>query len=185
LVALTGIEWVKRQSTVVLTDTSCSFSVQVRSAEHPFGSPPTGWCDRGVTSCGVTSIVRGLPGRGLEAQCATYRDNRVLVPRSSNGARGRCFRSAGLRAADYETIRSSQIAENSFYRPSFPPAIQAVVAHVEQVSEQVAAPLPFPISSTAEVEQARCRRASEGIQLKRTAVPMISSIQPRAHRGES
>jgi hypothetical protein len=59
------------------------------------------------------------------------------------------------------------------------------VAQVEQVSEQVAAPLPFPMNTTAEVEQVRRLRASEGIQLKGTAVSMISSIQPRAHRGES
>ena len=59
------------------------------------------------------------------------------------------------------------------------------MAHVEQVSEQVAAPLLFPITTTAEVEQVRRVRASEGIQLQSTAVPMISSIQLRAHRGES
>jgi hypothetical protein len=88
------------------------------------------------------------------------------------------------RPADYETIRSSQIAENPFHRPSFAAAIEAVVAQVEQVSEQVAAPL-FAITTTAEVEQVRPVRASEGIQLQSTVVPMISSIQLRAHRGES
>jgi hypothetical protein len=53
---------------------------------------------------------------------------------------------AGLnrRPADYETIQSSQIAENSSHRPSFAPAVEAVVAQVEQVSEQVTAPPPFP-----------------------------------------
>jgi hypothetical protein len=75
-------------------------------------------------------------------------------------------------------------AENSLHRHSFAPAIEAVVAQVEQVSEQVAAPLPFPIITTAEVEQVR-RRASEGVQLKGIAVPIVSSIRPRAHRGES
>jgi hypothetical protein len=89
------------------------------------------------------------------------------------------------RPADYETIKSSQIAENSFHCPSFAPAIEAVVAQVEQVSEQVAAPPPFPITITAEVEQVRRLCASECVQLKGTPVPMPSSIQPRAHRGES
>ena len=89
------------------------------------------------------------------------------------------------RPADYETIRSSQIAENSFHRPFFAPAIKVVVAQLEQVSEQVAAPLPFPITTTAEVEQVRRVRASERIQLQSNAVPMISSIQLRAYRGES
>jgi len=59
------------------------------------------------------------------------------------------------------------------------------VAQVEQVSEQVAAPLPFPATTAAEVEQVSCLRVSEGIELKATAVPMISSILRRAHRGES
>jgi len=87
--------------------------------------------------------------------------------------------------ADYETIRSSQIAENSFHRPFFAPAIEAVVAQVEQASEQVAAPPPFPMTTAAEVEQVSCPRVSEGIELKATAVPMICSILLRAHRGES
>jgi len=89
------------------------------------------------------------------------------------------------RPADYETIRSSQIAENSFHRPSFAPAIQTVVAQVEQVSEQVAAPIPFPMITTVEVEQVRRLRASESIRSKGTAVSMTSSIQLRAHRGKS
>ena len=59
------------------------------------------------------------------------------------------------------------------------------MAQVEQVSEQVAAPLPFPATTAAEVEQVSCLRVSEGIELKATAVPMISSILRRAHRGES
>ena len=58
------------------------------------------------------------------------------------------------------------------------------MAQVEQVSEQVAAPLLFPIT-TAEVEQVRLLRVSEGIQLKGTTVPITSSIHPQAHRGES
>jgi hypothetical protein len=58
------------------------------------------------------------------------------------------------------------------------------VAQLEQVSEQVEAPLPFPLTTTAEVEQVRRLCASEGIQLKGTPVPMTSSIQTRAHRGE-
>jgi len=89
------------------------------------------------------------------------------------------------RPADYETIKSSQIAENSFHCPSFAPAIEAVVAQVEQVSEQVAAPPPFPITITAEVEQVRRLLAWESIQTKGTAASMISAIQLRAHRGES
>jgi len=60
-----------------------------------------------------------------------------------------------------------------------------VVAQLEQVSEQVAAPVLFPITTTAEVEQVRRVRASEGIQLQSTAAPMIYSIQLRPHRGES
>jgi hypothetical protein len=59
------------------------------------------------------------------------------------------------------------------------------VTQVEQVFEQVASPLLFPMTTAAEVEQVRHLRASEGIQLKGTAVPMIASIRPRAHRGES
>jgi hypothetical protein len=89
------------------------------------------------------------------------------------------------RPADYETIGSSQIAENTLHRPFFVPVIEVVVAQVEQVFEQVAAPLPFPITTTAEVERVRRQFASEGIQLKGTAVPMTSSIHPQAHRGES
>jgi hypothetical protein len=41
------------------------------------------------------------------------------------------------RPADYETIQSSQIAENTVHRPSFAPASEPVAAQVEQVSEQV------------------------------------------------
>jgi hypothetical protein len=89
------------------------------------------------------------------------------------------------RPADYETIRSSQIAENALHRPFFAPAVEVVVAQVEQVSEQVAAPLPFPMTTAPEVEQVSCLRVSEGVELKATAVPMISSILRRAHRGES
>ena len=59
------------------------------------------------------------------------------------------------------------------------------MAQVEQVSEQVAAPRWFLIATTAEVEQVSCLRVSEGIELKATAVPLISSILRRAHRGES
>jgi hypothetical protein len=89
------------------------------------------------------------------------------------------------RPADYETFRSTQIAENTVHRPSFAPAIKRVVAQVEQVSEQVAAPIPFPNTTTAEVEQARRPTDWEGIQIKRTVVSRISSIRPRAPRGES
>jgi hypothetical protein len=89
------------------------------------------------------------------------------------------------RPADYETLQSSQIAENAVHRPSFAPAIEAVVAQVEQVSEQVTASLLFPVTTTAEFEQVRRLPAPEGIKFKGTAVPMISSIQPRVHRGES
>jgi hypothetical protein len=60
-----------------------------------------------------------------------------------------------------------------------------VVAQLEQVSEQVVAALPFPITTRAEVEQVRRVRASQGIQLPSTAVPMNSSIQLLVHRGES
>jgi 6,7-dimethyl-8-ribityllumazine synthase len=67
----------------------------------------------------------------------------------------------------------------------FAPANNVVVAQLEQVSEQVAAPVLFAITTTAEVEQGRRVRASEGIQLQSTVVPMISSIQLRAYRGES
>src|SRR3954468_19586098 len=88
------------------------------------------------------------------------------------------------RPADYETIQSSQIIENAVIRPLFAPAIEAVVAQVEQVSEQAAAPLPFPMTTAAEVEQVSCLRVSEAIELKATAVPLISSILRRAHRGE-
>ena len=74
------------------------------------------------------------------------------------------------------------MAENAVHRKSFAPAIEAVVADVEQVSEQVSAPLP---ATAAEVEQVRRPRAWEGTHLEGTAVSMISSIQRRAHRGES
>jgi hypothetical protein len=70
------------------------------------------------------------------------------------------------RPADYETIQSLQLAEKSIHRLAVAPAIEAVVALVEQVSEQVGALLPFPMITAAEVEQVRRRRASEGIQLK-------------------
>jgi len=89
------------------------------------------------------------------------------------------------RPADYETFRSTQITENTVHRPSFAPRSKRVVAQVEQVSEQVAAPVPFPTTTTAEVEQDRRPRAWEGTQIKRTAVSMISSIRPQALRGES
>src|SRR5690349_9488379 len=89
------------------------------------------------------------------------------------------------RPADYETIRSSQILENAVHHPSFAPAIEAVVAQVEQVSEQVAAPIAFPTTTTAEVEQAGRWRTSQRMQFIGTAVPVTSSIQRRAHRGDS
>ena len=59
------------------------------------------------------------------------------------------------------------------------------MAQVEQVFEQVAAPLPFSMITTAEVEQIRRLRARKRIQLKGTAVSPVSSIEPRADRGES
>jgi hypothetical protein len=86
------------------------------------------------------------------------------------------------RPADYETIQSSQIAEDAVHRTSFAPAIEAVVAHVEQVSEQVSAHLP---ATAAEVEQVRRPRTWKEIHLKGSAVSMVSSIQRRAHRGDS
>jgi len=47
------------------------------------------------------------------------------------------------RPPDYETFRSSQIADNTVHRESFGPAREPIVALIEQVSEQVAAPIPF------------------------------------------
>jgi len=60
---------------------------------------------------------------------------------------------AGLdrRPADYETFRSSQIAENTVYRESFASEIEPSVALVEQVSEQVPgfSSAPWPNGITA------------------------------------
>ena len=94
---------------------------------------------------------------------------------------------AGLnrRSADYETLRSAQIAETTLSGVASATPPKGNAAQVEQVSQQVAAPLPFPTTTAAEVEQDRRPPAGEGIQIKRTAVSMICSIRPRALRGES
>src|SRR5581483_2413142 len=156
MVALTGIEWVKCRSNAVHPNLSCSFSVHLRFDGYQPIFPGTAWCDRGVTQGrrGTTASrarsASGTPGR-RDVSC-----RRPLVsPGLRDAADIRCVQSRSRRRSDYETIRSSQIAENSFHRASFSPAIQPVAAQVEQFSEQVAAPLPFPIVTTAEVEQVR------------------------------
>jgi hypothetical protein len=88
------------------------------------------------------------------------------------------------RPADYETIQSPQIVENAVHRPSFAPAIQAVVAQVEQVSEQVEAHVVLPTTTVAEVVQVR-RLALERIRIKDTGIWIIFLITPQAHGGES
>ena len=59
------------------------------------------------------------------------------------------------------------------------------MARVEQVSEQVAATIPFATTTTAEVEQVRRALAWEDNRIKNTTICVISPIQPRAHRGDS
>jgi hypothetical protein len=74
------------------------------------------------------------------------------------------------RPADYETFQPSQIAENAVHRRSFAPATEPGVAQVEQVSEQVAVPIPFASTTTVKVEQVRRLLAWEGIRINDTAI---------------
>jgi hypothetical protein len=72
------------------------------------------------------------------------------------------------RPADYETFHSSQIAENADRRESFTPATEPIVAQVEQVSEQVATPIP--LLTTTIVECAPAALVSEDTQLRESAL---------------
>lgn len=82
-----------------------------------------------------------------------------------------------------ETIQSSQLVENAVHRPVFAPANEPVVAQVEQVSEQAAAPVPLP--NTTIVERAPSALVSGHIQIGVAALSMLSSTPSWASRGES